>query len=86
MIFWEGNRELLDLVLLLFIREQPIGVWNDYKLGKVFVSTDFLPDTPFIFSMSVDDNKPNVMMIKALKKYKFWRTFLDNFSLRYRLF
>lgn len=50
-------------------------------MGKVFVSTDFLPDTPFIFSMSVDDNKPNIMMIKALKKYKFWRTFLDNFSL-----
>ena len=62
------------------------GVWNDYKNGKVFVSTDFLSDTPFIFSMSLEDSRPNIMMMKALKKYKFWRNFLDNFSLRDCLF
>ena len=54
--------------------------------GKVVVSYDFIPDTPFIFSMSLNDNKPNVMMIKALKRYKFWKTFMENFSLRNSLF
>ena len=58
------------------------GVWNDYKMGKVFISSDFIPESPYIFSMSLEDSKPNIMMIKALKRYKFWRNFLDNFSLR----
>lgn len=62
------------------------GVWNDYKMGKVFISTDFIPESPFIFSMSLEDSKPNIMMIKALKRYKFWRNFLDNYSLRSCLF
>lgn len=81
MTFWERSQGMHDLVLRLSLKEIPIGVWNDYKNGKVFVSSDFLSDTPFIFSMSLEDSKPNIMMMKALKKYKFWRNFLDNFSL-----
>lgn len=57
------------------------GIWNDYKQGKVFVSLDFLQESPFVFSMTLSDSKPNIMMLKSLKKYKFWRTFLDNFSI-----
>lgn len=86
MTFWEGNQELLDLVSLLSLKEILIGVWNDYKMGKVFISADFIPESPYIFTMSVEDSKPNVMMIKALKKYNFWRNFLDNYSLRSCLF
>jgi hypothetical protein len=86
MTFWEKSREMHVLVLLLSLRERLIGIWNDYKNGKVFVSLDFISDTPFIFSMSLEDSRPNIMMMKALKKYKFWRNFLDNFSLRYCLF
>ena len=83
MTFWERSQEMHDFHLLLYLKGILIGVWNDYKNGKVFVSTDFLSDTPFIFSMSLEDSRPNIMMMKALKKYKFWRNFLDNFSLRY---
>ena len=86
MTFWEGNQERHVLVLLLSLKEILIGVWNDYKMGKVFISTDFIPESPYIFTMSVEDSKPNVMMIKALKRYNFWRNFLDNYSLRCRLF
>ena len=82
MTFWEGNQALPVLVLLLYLRKILIGVWNDYKMGKVFISTDFIPESPYIFTMSLEDSKPNVMMIKALKKYNFWRNFLDNYSLR----
>lgn len=62
------------------------GIWNDYKQGRVFISYDYLKETPYLFSMSLSDSKPNIMMIKSLKKYKFWKNFIENFSLRYRLF
>lgn len=55
-------------------------MWNDYKLGKVFVSHDFIPESPFIFSMTLEDSRPNILMMKALKKYNFWKIFQENFS------
>ena len=57
------------------------GVWNDFTEGKVFVSFDYLKNTPFIFAMTLKDHKPNTMMFNSLSKYNFWRTFLQNFKL-----
>lgn len=57
------------------------GIWNDYKNGKVYVSNDYDVRTPYIFSLTLKDNKPNVMMYKALKKYHFWKSFEQNFTL-----
>ena len=56
------------------------GVWNDYKNGKVYVSEDYVKDTYHIFALTLDDFKPNVLMIKSLKKYAFFKNFIDNFS------
>lgn len=56
------------------------GVWNDYKNGKVYVSEDYLKETYHIFALTLEDFKPNVMMIKSLKRYMFFRNFIDNFS------
>lgn len=57
------------------------GVWNDFKNGKVFVSFDYLENSPFKFSITLKDSKPNVMMITALSRYDFWRNFIKNFKL-----
>ena len=57
------------------------GVWNDFKNSKVFVSYDYIDNTPFLLSMSIKDHVPNTMMFNALKKYNFWKHFLDNFKL-----
>lgn len=57
------------------------GVWNDFNEGKIFVSFDYLKNSPFIFSMTLKDHTPNTMMFNALKKYNFWKNFIDNFKL-----
>ena len=49
--------------------------------GKIFVSKDFDKYSPFIFSITLQDHSPNTMMINSLKKYNFWKTFLENFKL-----
>ena len=56
-------------------------MWYDYKGGKVYISNDYDKETSRIFSITKEDNKPNVMMLKALKKYHFWKSFESNFSL-----
>ena len=57
------------------------GVWNDYHEGKIFVSFDFDKYSPFIFSMTLKDHSPNTLMFNTIKKYNFWKNFIENFKL-----
>ena len=57
-----------------------IGIWNDLKLGSVFVSYDYQKTTPFLFSMTLQDHRPNLLMYNSMKKYNFWKLFVDNFK------
>ena len=43
------------------------------------MSLDYHRETRYIFAISKEDNRPNVMMLKALKTYNFWKTFEQNF-------
>ena len=61
--------------------KETFGVWYDYKNGKVYVSQDYLENSYNIFSITLKDSKPNVMMITALSRYDFWKQFLKNFKL-----
>lgn len=56
------------------------GVWYDYKNGKVFVSEDYLENSFNVFSITLKDSKPNVMLISALARYDFWNQFIKNFK------
>lgn len=61
--------------------KETFGVWSDFKNGKVYVSEDYLENSSFIFTLTLKDSKPNVMMISALARYDFWKQFLKNFKL-----
>jgi hypothetical protein len=49
--------------------------------GKIYVSFDYNKSTPFIYSMTLKDHTPNTMMFNAIKKYNFWKDFLQNYKL-----
>ncbi len=57
------------------------GVWINYKEGKMFVSFDYNKESPYVYSMTLADHSPNTMMFNALKKYNFWKDFVENFRL-----
>ena len=50
------------------------------KHGKVFVSKDYEEDTPYIFAITLNDHKPNVMLYNAIKRYSFWKNFINNYK------
>ena len=60
---------------------ETFGVWFDYKLGKIYVSLDFIKNTPLIFSTTLDNHQPNTLLLKSAKKYKCWKTFIEQFEL-----
>lgn len=56
------------------------GVWNSLNEGRVYVSKDYDKFTPFMFSMTLKDHSPNTMMFNTLRRYNFWRAFVNNFK------
>lgn len=57
------------------------GVWNDFKSGKVFVSSDYDQNSPYVFSITLKDLTPNVMMISVAKNYRCFKNFIKFFKL-----
>ena len=47
------------------------GVWDDYKENKMFVSDSVDPSFPFIYALTVNDHKPNTVLIKRRSKTRF---------------
>lgn len=64
----------------LIYEDNVYGIWNDYHEGKVFVSSDYDKYSPYKFSMTLKDHKPNIMMYNAMRKYNFWKNFLENYK------
>ncbi|MBO5715288.1 MAG: phage DNA encapsidation protein [Clostridia bacterium] len=57
------------------------GVWADYNEGRMYVSTDVDPSCNYIYSLTVDDHKPNTMLISQLGRSPFFKPFLNNFKM-----
>ena len=60
---------------------ETFGVWFDYSHGKVFVSNNYLKDTPYIFATTLKDHSENTMFLNSARKYGCWRTFIENYQL-----
>lgn len=60
---------------------ETFGVWFDYSLGKIFVSNDYLKNSPYIFACTLKDHTPNTLLLNSIKKYHCWKSFIDNFAL-----
>ena len=63
-----------------FIYEtQTFGVWSDFKLGKIYISKDFVKDCPFLFSTTLENHTPNTLFLQSARKYNCWKNFIDQF-------
>lgn len=49
--------------------------------GRVYVSYDYLEDTPYMFSCTMKDHSPNMMFINSAKKYGCWKNFVEHYNL-----
>lgn len=58
------------------------GVWFDYNLGKIFVSHDFIKNSPFTFACTLKDHTPNTLLLSSIKKYNCWKFFIEQYRLR----
>lgn len=57
------------------------GVWFAMNDGKIFISNDYIKNTPFLFCLTQEDHTPNTLLIKSLKKYNCWKIVQENYQL-----
>lgn len=57
------------------------GVWVDYSVGKMFVSEDVDPSCKLVYSLTVEDHKPNTLLTNQLNRSPYFKPFIDNFKM-----
>lgn len=61
-------------------KDEYYGVWNDFKESKIYISKDYDPSSPYIYSTTTSDFRPNTLLIKSASKYRHWKFLLDNYK------
>ena len=79
--FIEKKQGTAKFSFAFIYKNETFGVWTDYFLGKIYVSKDYVKNTPFLFSTTLQDHKDNTLFLKSAKKYNCWRKFIENFEL-----
>ena len=49
--------------------------------GLVFVSNDYVKNSPFTFACTTEDHSPNTLLLSSVKKYNCWKSFIDAYRM-----
>lgn len=65
---------------ILVINGKHYGVWCDYKDGLMFISNDYDPNCPVIFSINPDDHNENTLLIRC-RTSPFFKSIIEHYRL-----
>lgn len=69
--FIEKKGEGCSYQFTFYYKDQIFGVWTNYKAGKMFISYDYDPTCRIQYSLTMDDHRPNMMIIKNSRNTQF---------------
>ena len=79
--FIEKKQGSAKFYFAFIYNNETFGVWLDYNEGKIYVSTDYLKNTPYMFACTLKDHTPNTMLLNTAKKYHCWKNFIENYRM-----
>ena len=56
------------------------GVWINYDKGKMYVSHDTDPSCKIVYTLTLDDHSPNMMLIKRLQTAVLFKMLVDGYK------
>lgn len=59
-------------------KEQKLGIWVDYKIGKFWVSDDIDMYNKLVYTLTIKDHKPNTILIKS--KTSMLKSFVEAYK------
>lgn len=79
--FVEKKSGTAKFTFAFIYQNETFGIWNDYQNGKIFVSSDYYKNTPYIFATTLKDHTPNTMFLNSARKYNCWKHLIENYNL-----
>lgn len=61
-------------------KEFTFGAWVSYKLGKIWISKKVDKNYHYNYSITLDDHRPNMLLLKDRNRSGRFRVFLDNYK------
>ena len=65
---------------ILKLNGKCIGVWIDYKLGNMYLSYDYDPNCPIVFSMNSEDHDENTILIRS-RTSPFFKSIIEYYRM-----
>ena len=65
---------------ILVLNGKKYGIWCDYQNGLMFVSNDYDPNCPVLFSINPDDHNENTLMIRC-RTSPFFKSLIEHYRL-----
>lgn len=60
-------------VFTMVYQDHKIGIWTDYTQGLMYASADIDPSCKLVYSLTLSDHSPNMMLLKAHRSILFER-------------
>lgn len=60
--------------------DETFGVWYNINQGKMYVSQDYDASSPYIFTTTIDNHRPNTLLLKNARKYNCWNMLITQFK------
>ena len=68
-------------VFSFIYQNEQYGIWNDLKEGKVIVSKNIDPYNPFVYAVTLKDQRPNTLLISRTRSYRDWKFLIEQYRL-----
>ena len=65
---------------ILKYNKQDYGIWNDWKEGIIYISKDYDPACPIIFTVTSEDHDEQSIMLK-LRSSLFFKSVIEHYRL-----
>ena len=65
---------------ILVLNGKHYGVWCDYQNGLMFISNDYAPNCPVVFSINPDEHNENTLMIRC-RTSPFFKSLVEHFRM-----
>lgn len=65
---------------ILVIQNKKFGIWCDYKEGYMFISNDYDPNCPVLFSINPDDHNESTLLIRC-RTSPFFKSIIEHYRL-----
>lgn len=62
-------------------KDDTIGVWMNKEAGKIYCTSQYDKNYPYHFTMTLEDHRPNTLLLSTLSKSYYLKMFAKNFRL-----